>query len=279
MKNVFTVKVDDKDVELKVVKPNLNQKNESDKVRNKKFREALDSGAYLKKEIVNVLRKRGEFSEEEERQSTELQDKIEKGLERLNEGGFEIEEAKKLAFDVARWRMDLAGLMQSYADMSDKTAEGQADNAAFDYLVSCCVVYNNDGKPFFKGYEDYLQKKDEQYAEVAAGEFFQLMGGVDIEALGQLPEYQFLKEFGFVNDKLQLVNENGELVDDDGRRVDEDGYYLNDEGERVDRAGNKLDENNRPILKRKPFTKDGKPLPVVTEKKEEVAKVEEEPKS
>lgn len=269
---MFKIEVDGKEVELEVVLPTLKDKNASEQIRNKKFREALDGGAYLKKEIGNILKERGQFGDKEEAEVKKLKKQIEEGVKKLNEGGFDIDEAVSLAEQISKWRGELVQTMQVYADMADFTAEGQADNAAFDCLISRCVVYNKDKNPFYSGYEDYVNKKNKDYSYACANEFYKLMGGIDTDSIGDLPEFQFLKEYGFIDDKLRKINNDGKLVDDDGRLIDEEGYYLDDNGNRIDKFGNKLDENNKPIIERKPFTKGGQPIEkkVVKEKEQKV---------
>lgn len=262
-KKTCLVKVDinGTEVEVKVVKPTAAQRGQSDKIRNSKFREVVKEGAFLKSELKNVLRIRGLWDDETESKFKQLEKDIEQGVKRLNEGGFELAEAKELAFQISGWRTEMIELVSILSNMADLTAEGQADNAAFDYLVSVCAVYNTNGKPVFSSFEDYQNRKDEPYAYNIAAEVYKLIyGGVDDDVVGSLPEYQFLKEYGFVDDKLRRINEDGKLCDSEGRLVDEEGNFINENGQRVDRYGNLLDENNKPVLTRKPFLKDGQPV-------------------
>ena len=258
---IFTVRFNDEDVELKVTKPTYLQKAESEKIRNVRFRDALKSGASLKSELKNELRERGQWSNEIEGEIKILEEKVDEAVRKLNEGGFEIEEAKELAFKIPNWRFEMINLLTPYADAVNYTAEGQADNAAFDYIVSCCAVYNSNGKPFFNSYEDYCERKEEGYAYTIASKVHEIVnGGISESTFSSLPEYQFLREFGFVDEKLRRVDEKGRLIDDEGRLISEDGSLINKEGKKVDRYGNLIGDDGKPILKRKPFLKDGKPV-------------------
>jgi hypothetical protein len=148
-----------------------------------------------------------------------------------------------------------------YLQLADKTAYGQAQNASFDYLISQCVVYNDSGKQYFSSYDDYVARKGDDDANECAQKFYELLyNRISDDAIQSLPENQFLKEFGFVDDKMRLINDKGQLVDDNGRLVDEDGNWINDEGKKIDFYGNLLDEKGKPILNRKPFTKAGQPI-------------------
>jgi hypothetical protein len=258
---VVKVKIDGEEQEVKVNKPTAAQKGQSEKIRNAKFREVVKEGAFLKSELKNVLKSRGQWDDDTEQRFKELGEKIESGVKRLNEGGFELEEAKELAFQVGGWRAEMVGLVSILSDMADLTAEGQADNIGFDYLVSACAVYNNSGKPVFSSLDDYQNRKDEDYAYSIASEVYKVVyGGVDDSVIGDLPEYQFLQEYKFVDKKLRRIDEQGRLIDDSGRLIDEDGSLINEEGKKIDRYGNLLNEEGKPVLNRKPFLKNGEPV-------------------
>lgn len=258
---VFTIKVNEANVVLKAVKPTYKQRVESEKIRSTVFRQAVQAGAYLIQELDNELKKRGFWDEDKENQLRELQRFIREGVARLNEGGFDIDEAKKLALEISSKRMELANLAVVRGDFADKTAEGQANNSSYDYLVSQCVVYNDSGKPYFLSYEDYMNRKgDEDGAECAAKVYELIFGTVSDEAIAGLPENQFLKEFNFIDDKLRLIDEQGRLIDERGRLIDKEGNLINEAGKKIDMYGNELDESGKPIINRKPFLKNGQPL-------------------
>ncbi len=259
----FTIKVNDQDASLKAVKPTHKQRLESDKVKNTVFRQSVQGGAYLMTELDNELKKRGFWDEDKETKIRELQNFIREGVKRLNEGGFEIEEAKQLALEISSKRVELMSLSTVRADFIDKTAEGQANNAAFDYLVSQCVVYNDSGKPYFSSYEDYINRKGDDDAIECASKLYELLyNRINDDTIMNLPENQFLREFKFVDEKMRAIDEQGRLIDDSGRLIDEDGNWINDKGEKVDFFGNLLDKDGKPIIKRKPFMKNGVELKV-----------------
>ena len=97
----FTLKVDEKDIEFKVYEPTLQDRKEADKVRNKTFSETLACGAPLRSQISLILRKRGVWNDELESKLTEIGQQIINGERRLAEGGFSLDEARKLADTIA----------------------------------------------------------------------------------------------------------------------------------------------------------------------------------
>ena len=264
----FTVRKNDQDINLKVVKPSHKQRLESEKVRNTVFREAIKSGAFLMEELGNELKKRGFWDEEKDAKIKELQEFIIGGVNRLNDGGFDLLDAKNLALEISAKRVELANLATIRGNFADKTAEGQANNASFDYLVSQCVVYNtNDGlngKQYFAGYDDYLNRKGDEDSVESATKFFELTyNKINDDSINNLPENQFLKEFNFVDNELRLIDEQGRYIDEQGRLVDKDGDLINEAGQKIDIYGNLIDDEGKPIIdksRRKPFTKNGEPV-------------------
>ena len=55
-KRTFKVTLDSKEVELAVLRPTIKQKQEGQKVYNKAFRDAVESGGILRAKVENVMR-------------------------------------------------------------------------------------------------------------------------------------------------------------------------------------------------------------------------------
>lgn len=256
LKRVFKVTEDGKELDLAVVRPDSKKEQQAQLVYNKAFRSAIDSGAIVNARVDKILREQGLWDEAKETEINDLTRKLLDGERKLKAGGMKLSEGRKLAIDMKIWRGRRNLLLSERGILDDKTAEGQAENAKFNYLLSVCTVYNPSGTSYFKNYEDYEEKLATTPARMAMSNFMQLLYNYDEEMMGKLPENKFLKEWKFVNDKLQLVNKDGDLVDTDGRRIDSEGYYLNDEGKRVDPQGNLLGENGEYLVETKPFLDD-----------------------
>ena len=179
----------------------------------------------------------------------------------LAKGGISLSAAKSVALEIRELRADLRELISSRTSLDSNTAEGQADNARFNYLVSCCLVYSEGNKPYFDSYESYLNKSAEPVAIKAAQVLASRMYGLDDNYETNLAENKFLKEYKFVNDDLRLINKEGHLVDEEGRLIDEDGRFINEKGEYVDKDGKPVDDNGDYVCEFKPFLdEDGKPI-------------------
>lgn len=218
-----------------VAKPTAADEAQAKFQQSKTFSQALQNGACLKSHLNKVLKDRNVWSEEDDKEVEDLSIKIKANVDKLDEGGFDIMEARRLAIETNELRMKVVNKLSVLRENNSLTAEGQADDAYFDSLVSSCC-FNEDGTKVFKSYEDYLNKATEDVSAKLARELSNLVYGNN-DYIKEFPENKFLSEFGFINDDLQYVNEEGQIVD----------------------------ENYQPIVKeekkeRKPFLKNGEPI-------------------
>tara|TARA_Y100000004_G_C8954428_1_gene430140 strand:- start:477 stop:1397 length:921 start_codon:yes stop_codon:yes gene_type:complete len=273
-KNVFTVEVDGKKLELALKKPNANQTRKAQLEYNKAFAEAIKSGALLKAKLNNVLVEQGIWNDERQARYDELIQNINDGEKKLAKGGIRLESAKDIAIDMRGDRWELRQLISERTELETNTAEGQAENARFNYLVSSTLVYNDTGKPYFKDVEDYMNQSNDTVAITAAQKFANMMYGLEEDYESTLPENEFLKEFDFVDEKLRLVNEEGKLVDIEGNEIDEFGRYVDSKGNPIDKEGDQVSDDGKYAFQRAPFL-DESGAPIVDEAEEEQ---EEKPK-
>lgn len=203
--------------------------------QSKTFSEAINNGACLSTNLVKILKDTGVWSEKDEEEVQELHKKIQKNVDKIDEGGIDIMEARKLAIETSSLRMQVVNRKMIFRENISLTAEGQANDAYFDSLISNCC-FNEDGSKVFKSYDDYLDKSNEDFAIRLAGELSDLVYGNN-EYVKEFPENKFLSEFGFLNNDLQYTNEDGEVVDQDYKAI--------------------VKEEKK---ERKPFLKNGEPI-------------------
>jgi len=282
----FELEVDGVEVEYRVYEPTLEDQREANKVRNEAFHDALKSKAPLRAHLNSILKASGNWDEEQEKQVEDLTDKIDAAEKRLAEGGFELGETPvlktrnstedtgyNLALEIRGWRAQRRSLLTEVSRLDNNTAEGQADNMSFNYLVCACLVYNTTDKKDQKVYEkleDYLNNSNDDVAFQAASKLANLMYSVGDDSEKALAENQFLTEFGFVDDKLRLVNGDGHLIDVDGRLINEDGRFVDLEGNFVDRDGNSITEEGTYKVECKGFFQGGKKVKSKSEQEAEV---------
>lgn len=261
MSDTFKTKIQDKEVTFLVKSPNLQNQREAQKIYNQAFSDAVKSGSIVRAKLDDLLTEQGLWDDTKQARFLAIQKEINDSEKKLAIGGISLNEAKNLAISMKRVREELRDLISVKTNLDTHTAEGQADNARFNYLVSCCVVYNDSKKPYFSNYEDYLNRSSDPVGLLGAQRLASMLYGLDGDFEKKLPENKFLLDYKFINDDLRYINKEGKLVDEDGRLVDENGRYINQEGKFVDRDGNLVDEKGDYIVSFSPFTDDdGKPV-------------------
>lgn len=264
----FTVKIKDKDTEFLIRSPSLSDQREAQKIYNQAFSDAVKSGCIVRGRLNDLLKEQGLWDDQKEQRMNTIQQKLIDKEKDLAKGGISLKAAKQIALDMKELREDLRDLISVRTNLDNHTAEGQADNARFNYLVSACLVYKDSKKPYFSGYEDYLNRASELVAIRGAQILANMLYGLENDYEKKLPENKFLVKYKLVDDKLRLVNKEGKLVDAEGRLIDETGRYINAEGKFVDINGNLVDDTGEYIVDFKPFLDDdGKPIVLDEDKK------------
>jgi hypothetical protein len=276
----FTVKINDQDKNVLVRSPSLNDQREGQKIYNQAFTDAIKSKSVVRAKLDDLLSDQGLWDDLKQKRFTELQKDLLEGEKKLAKGGFSLNEAKDLAIKMKSIRDEIRDLISVRTSLDNHSAEGQADNARFNYLVSVCVVYNDTKEPVFKDMEEYLNRSTEEVAILGAQNLANMLYGLDNDYESNLPENKFLKKYKFIDDKLRLVDKKGRLIDADGKLIDEEGRYIDDQGNYIDKYGNRVDKDGEYLVESKPFLDDdGNPIVLEenNEKSEKPPAVTEEP--
>ena len=272
----FSVKIEDKDVKFLVRSPSFKNQREAQKVYNTAFTDAIKSDAVVRAKMEDVLREQGIWNDEKEKELTELQNEIIKAERVLAQGGISLKKAKSIALEMKETRDKIRELLMDRNSLDNNSAEGQADNTRFNYLVTVCTVYKDTEKPYFKDMDDYLEKNTDPVAVKAAQVLANMLYGLSEDYEQDLAENKFLKKYKFIDEKLRLINNKGQLVDEENRLIDENGRFINEKGEYVDKFGFRIDFDGNYVVEFSPFLDDdGKPVEVAAVKEEEPVKAEE----
>ena len=257
----FKATIDGVEKEFLVESPSLENQREGQKVYNQAFTDAIKSKSVVRAKLDDLLEDQGLWNNEKQAKFTSLQKELLDGEKRLAKGGFSLNEAKDLAVHMKKVRDEIRDLISVRTSLDNHSAEGQADNARFNYLVSACVVYNDTKEPYFKNLEDYLNRSTEEVAIKSAQNLANMLYGLDNDYESNLPENKFLKKYRFVDDKLRLIDKKGRLVDREGRLIDESGRFIDEKGNFVDKYGNQVDKDGEYVVEPQPFLDDeGKPV-------------------
>jgi len=272
----FTSTIEDKEVTLCVRSPSIEDQKEATKVYNQAFTDALKSKAVVRARLDDLLVEQGLWDNSKQKQFDDLQASILENERRLAKGGIPLSEAKDVALEMRKTRDKVRDLISVKTSLDTHTAEGQADNARFNYLVSACTVYDSTKQRYFSSLEDYLNRSTDIVALLAAQNLANMLYGLDNDYEGGLPENKFLKQYKFVDDKLRFINKEGKLVDSEGRLIDENSRYIDADGNFIDKFGNRVDKDGEYIIESKPFLDDsGNPIILENKDKKEETKKDE----
>ncbi len=266
----FKCDVDGEEKEFIVRNPSLDDQREAQKIYNQAFTDAIKSKAVVRARLDDLLKEQGLWDDEKQVKFDTLQKEISDGEAKLAKGGFSLKQARELAVHIKELRDDMRDLISVRTSLDNHSAEGQADNQRFNYLVSACVVYKEDNKKYFNNMEDYLNRASDPVALLGAQRLANMMYGLDNDYEANLPENKFLKKYKFVDDQLRYVNKEGHLTDRDGRLIDDEGRFIDSKGNFVDKYGNKVDSEGDYVAEFEPFLDDdGNPVVVDEESTQE----------
>lgn len=262
----FTMDVDGKKTEFLLKSPSFKDQREAQKVYNQAFSDAVKSGCIVRGRLDDLLKEQGLWDDQKEMKMNSIQQQLLDNEQTLAKGGISLQRARGVALEMRKLRDELRELISSRTNLDNNTAEGQADNARFNYLVSSCLVYSDSKRPYFANYEEYLNKASDPVALKAAQVLASRLYGLDDNYEKNLPENKFLTSYKFVDENLRFINKDGKFIDVDGRLVDENGRYINEKGEYVDKDGKLVDDDGDYVVDFSPFLDDdGKPVAVETE--------------
>lgn len=195
-------------------------------LRSKTFNESLQRGDLLRDQLDSELRKRELWNDQREGTYQDLRKDIVEGEFSLNKGGIKLSEAKGIAINMSSSRNSMVKMLSTRTELDSNTCEGKADADRFNLLFAESLVYLETGDRYFPGgFEEYVTNMEDPVAVTAATEFYYLLSGSE-KIDESLPENQFLRKFGFIDDNLRLIDKKGKLVDEEGRHIDHWGNYI-----------------------------------------------------
>jgi hypothetical protein len=243
---------DNSKVNIVVRKPTAKDLNMAQKIGAKVWTDSVKDGLFTKQSLAKFMEDNGIWNSQKQKDRdviTQNIDNLEKelALGKSNGGKLKVSEGKTKAIELRRLRNSLRNLISERISLESNTAEGLAENAKFNYLVSACT-FHEDGRKVYSNVDEYNNKAEDEIAFQAAATLGEMMFQLDKNYEENLPENQFLKRFHLVDNELSLVDKEGNKIDVDGTRVNDEGWLINDKGERIDREGNLLSEAGYLIL-------------------------------
>jgi hypothetical protein len=161
---VLKTTVDGNEVELTIRRPNVKDTREAQVVFLSSFAKYTRAGALLRIKLDDFAREQGVWNDDKEARFQALRQELLDAERKLDAGGFKMSDARQVALDMIKNRSELKSLIADRTQLDNYTAEGQADNDKFNYLVSVCLVYKDSGKPFFADVAEYLNEGSNKIA-------------------------------------------------------------------------------------------------------------------
>lgn len=252
-------------VTVVVKQPSAKDYRDAQLAYNKAFREALESGAMLRQKLQDYMISQGIWSDEKQKEYESLVDQIHNSEDSIKKGGIKLSQGKALAIELRGLRARFRNLISERQSYDSNCAEGQADNARFNFLVSKCVFKQDGVTRVWPSTEAYDESGSEDWAVKAASKLAELMYGLDSDYDKNLTENKFLVQYKFAREDLRLVNKEGHLIDGDGRLINEEGRFVayKEDGTQyfVDRDGNEVTADGEKKIEFQPFLDDdGNPI-------------------
>tara|TARA_R110000822_G_scaffold50533_2_gene131793 strand:+ start:6255 stop:7190 length:936 start_codon:yes stop_codon:yes gene_type:complete len=263
---------------LYLIDPDAKINKQAQLAYNRSFRDALQSGAILRQKLDDVLRDQEIWDDKKEERYNSILKTLQDNEKSIKAGGIKLSDAKDLADEMSVSRNEFRALISERTSMDSNTAEGQADNAKFNFLVFACTK-DTKNQSVFSDVEDYENNSIEPFALEAARQLAERLYGLDANYETTLPENEFLKDYGFVNEDLQRVDEDGKLISADGEYIDKDGRLIEwqEDGTSVyvDGKGTRLTKDGEYDIPFSPFLDDSGDPVETPEKEDEEATAEE----
>jgi hypothetical protein len=209
----FEFKRNDKSVvKLRLLKPTSKILKESEIEYRRVFADAVRQGVFLEKEMENILDQRDIWGSSKKKEHRELLESIAELETKLAKGGISKEEGKELAVTLKAKRSLLFLMLQERTVYDSNTAEGIAEQAKFDFLLSKCLINVDTGVQYFNSTEEYQDSTEVELGMIAATKFSAILYGYNDDLIKNLPENKFLRRFHFMDDELRMLDDKGEVA-------------------------------------------------------------------
>lgn len=157
------------------------------------FNKSLEEGLLTQKQMENLLKNRGIWTEEDEKKVSSLREKI-GHLETLLAKKSPKDKSKattKLAEELAGHRLELLDITGGYQEYMNQTVETLADERRTAYYIASCTT-NADGSRVWDTVEEFLRSQDGQFVSLATFHYVTFSNGLAENYLDDLTEVKFL---------------------------------------------------------------------------------------
>lgn len=221
----FKITIDGNEIEVMAKKPTNADYNDAERVRAKKVAELIrsskDEPILSRVQLDKFLKDQEIWTDEDEDKFVEMQKFIQDGEAKLRKGGIKLSEAREIAINVYFKRFEMVDLMAKRQVFDDATLEAQADQAQRDYLIFCSL-HTKDGEKLFENIDEFYEFKETDEYYIAINQTSPILYGETETFEKQLPEYQWLKKYNFIDEDANFVDrKTGERVDRFGKAINQ----------------------------------------------------------
>lgn len=252
---IDTVDVEDKPLQLAVIRPTNKINQEANMAYNLKMADLIRKGSQsnsqrllLRAELEEYLSKMGIWTLKDALEVEKLALEIRAHELILKKGGIKISEGRALALQMAEKRQLIMERHAKRQQFDSATVESQAENFRFEFLLVKCLVLADTGHLFLKNHSDYVERQDEIAIIEGAKVLANIVYGLEANIHKHMFEMQWLQDAGMIDNDGRYIRSDGIMTDRDGRLVNQDGRYINKEGQMVDTFGRPVDEHGNLLV-------------------------------
>lgn len=222
MSKDFVVTENDKEINLTVKTPSLEDIEASDRVYAAKIasliREDKKKKLLLRSELDTFLRDSGVWTKTDEDKVFKLRKDIDTLLGELRKGGKKLTDGRTAAIAVMDKRNEIFTLMRKRQIFDDATIESVAENEKAEYFIYACTVYSETGDNYWSSFEDMKNDRASEVYRKASELTLEVVFGNDPDLEKKLPENKWLKKYGFIDENLNYTDrKTGKFVDREGK--------------------------------------------------------------
>jgi hypothetical protein len=194
------------DKEYMVKTPTTRQQQEAKRIYLRVWNESRKDSV-LRPNLEQFLLENGLWTQEQQAEVTSLEQRIGEIEDFLEAGDCDKNTGTEKAIECQQLRLERIALLSEKGSYDGITAEAQAENAQFDFLVSQCLVYNNNEKTkVFSSYDEFLDSDQTELISMASNLLSELIHGVSWNTLlTDTPEYRFLEEQAAAEEKEEAA--------------------------------------------------------------------------
>lgn len=174
--------------------PSSGEENEANWAYSRAFNKALKEGLPTQNEMLEILRERGLWNSEKEKELDDARKEIQKLESLLAKKDLKdtSKSTRKLVSKLLAKRAYVFALNAEYQEYMNQTVEAKADEARIAVLVSYCTE-TKDGERVWESVDDYLADRNGELVGAATYQFLTMVSGIAANYLENLTEVKFLR--------------------------------------------------------------------------------------